>query len=62
MIDRRTFLTQWVRLILFAIIAVVSGLAFFRGRSEASVDCPAGNQCQGCGKASQCGLPQKQSQ
>lgn len=62
MLDRRTFISQWIRLLLVALLALVSGMAFFREREGASTACPAGQLCQDCGKARQCTLPQKQEQ
>jgi hypothetical protein len=59
--DRRTFISQWIRLLIIALLAAVSGLAFFREREGATTDCPAGQLCQGCSKTRQCTLPQKQA-
>jgi hypothetical protein len=58
-LTRKQFLNNWMRYLLMAIIAVISGVALFKGRHADADNCPPGNVCQGCGKAKQCSLPVK---
>jgi hypothetical protein len=58
--DRRDFLERMTRLLLLALLGLVSGLAFFHRREGGASACPPGVGCRSCGQAANCTLAQKQ--
>lgn len=53
-ITRKQFLTDWVRYILIAVIAIISGMALHKNTRSGTSGCPPGSICRGCNKAGSC--------
>jgi hypothetical protein len=57
--NRRDFITIWIRYILLALLGAVSAFAIIKKQGATSINCTAGNLCRSCSKSSGCNLPQK---
>lgn len=57
--QRRDFITIWIRYLLLALLGVISLTSWLKSRDAENTDCIAGNLCSSCGKAGGCNLPQK---
>jgi hypothetical protein len=57
--QRREFITTWIRYLLMALLGMVSIVALVKSQNPENEDCIAERLCNTCGKASSCNLPQK---
>jgi hypothetical protein len=57
--NRREFISTWVRYLLLILMGSVSAIALLKNRGKDNSDCLAGSQCGKCNKSAGCRLPQK---
>ncbi len=57
--QRRDFITIWIRYLLLALLGVISLTAWLKSRDAVNTNCIAGKLCSSCGISNGCNLPQK---
>jgi hypothetical protein len=57
--ERREFISMWVRYLLLALLGVVSLAALVKSQNPDNRDCIAGKLCGTCKLSGGCRLPQK---
>jgi len=60
--QRRDFITTWLRYLLLVLLGAVSIIALFKSKGADNTGCPSGNLCSSCQKLKGCSLPQKAPQ
>lgn len=57
--QRREFITTWIRYLLLALLGAVSIIALVKSKGGENSACAPGSLCSSCNKLKGCTLPQK---
>jgi hypothetical protein len=59
--QRREFITIWIRYLLLALLGAISIIALVNRKEAENNSCIPGNLCSSCNKYKGCKIPQKES-